>query len=170
MGFQNGVEVKLLCCVDSRCCKQDTQPTILTRNTHTTKDKMGVLCLARGAFTYAGVYARKYTGQFLCVTFVPGSFSPSGIRFRRYSQSSSVGDVSGQFVCHHLPHRTILKIQGQDTSPFLQGIITNDMALLEEPGRPAIYSHMLNVQGRTLFDIMLYRYGTSILYTMCTCV
>ncbi|XP_022613679.1 putative transferase CAF17, mitochondrial isoform X2 [Seriola dumerili] len=50
----------------------------------------------------------------------------------------------------------MLKIQGQDTSPFLQGIITNDMELLEEPGLRAMYSHMLNVQGRTLYDIMLY--------------
>lgn len=168
MGFQNGVKGTVLCHIDGYCCKQDRQPPILNaKYSHTTKYKMGVLCLAREAFIYAGVYARKYTGQFLCLTVVPGSFSPLGIRFRRYSQGSSVGDVREQFVCHHLPHRTILKIKGQDTSPFLQGIITNDMALLEEPGRTAMYSHMLNVQGRTLFDILLYRYG--ILHTVCTC-
>ncbi|XP_070775166.1 putative transferase CAF17 homolog, mitochondrial [Enoplosus armatus] len=117
---------------------------------------MGVLCFARGACL--GVYARKYTGRYLCVTFLSAVSAPAGIRVRRYSQEAGNGrdDVSGQCVCYHLPHRTLLKIQGQDTSPFLQGIITNDMGLLEEPGHTAMYSHMLNVQGRTLYDIMLY--------------
>uniref|UniRef100_G3PZI3 Iron-sulfur cluster assembly factor IBA57, mitochondrial n=1 Tax=Gasterosteus aculeatus TaxID=69293 RepID=G3PZI3_GASAC len=55
-----------------------------------------------------------------------------------------------------LPHRTVLRVRGEDTRPFLQGIITNDVELLEEPGLAALYSHMLNVQGRTLYDVMLY--------------
>lgn len=59
-----------------------------------------------------------------------------------------------------------MKIQGADTSPFLQGIITNDMELLEE--QAAMYCHMLNVQGRTLYDIMLYRYSFFIFSTMLT--
>ncbi|TMS09955.1 Putative transferase CAF17-like protein, mitochondrial [Larimichthys crocea] len=114
---------------------------------------MGVLCLARGAFTSAGclgVYARKCAGRYLCVT--TGAPSPAAVK--RYSQETGHG---ARFVCYPLPHRTVIKIQGQDTSPFLQGIITNDMGLLlEEPERAAMYSHMLNVQGRTLYDIMLY--------------
>lgn len=114
---------------------------------------MGVLCFARGAFTSAA----KYTGRRLCVTFLSGVSTPAGVRsVKRYSQGTVQRDVPGQFVCYHLPHRTLLKIQGQDTSPFLQGIITNDMELLNEPGLTAMYSHMLNVQGRTLYDIMLY--------------
>ncbi|KAM9349358.1 putative transferase CAF17 homolog, mitochondrial [Symphorus nematophorus] len=122
-----------------------------------TVHNMGVLCLARGAFRAAGclgVYGRKYTaGRYLCVTFLSGAPAPAAIRVRRYSQGTGSG---GQFVCYELSHRTLLKIQGQDTSPLLQGIITNDMGLLEEPGLTAMYSHMLNVQGRTLYDIMLY--------------
>lgn len=136
--------------------------------------KMGVLSFARGAFTYGGclgVYARKCTGRYVCVTFLSGILAPSVIRVKRYSQGTSDGrDATGRFACHHLPHRTVLKIQGQDTSPFLQGIITNDMGLLEEPGLTAMYSHMLNVQGRTLYDIMLYRYSTSIPFIMFTCM
>lgn len=120
---------------------------------------MGVLCFARGAFTSA----TKYSGRFVCVTFLSGVTAPAGVRVRRYSQRQ----VPGQYVCYHLPHRTLLKIQGQDTSPFLQGIITNDMGLLVEPGLTAVYSHMLNVQGRTLYDIMLYRYSnTSLMYML----
>uniref|UniRef100_A0A3B4XIP9 Iron-sulfur cluster assembly factor IBA57, mitochondrial n=1 Tax=Seriola lalandi dorsalis TaxID=1841481 RepID=A0A3B4XIP9_SERLL len=124
---------------------------------------MGVLCFARRAFTSGsclGVYAGKYTGRFLCVTFFSGVSAPAGTRVKKYSQDTR--NVPGQFVCYHLPHRTLLKIQGQDTSPFLQGIITNDMELLEEPGLRAMYSHMLNVQGRTLYDIMLYRYTDAV--------
>ncbi|TDH05828.1 hypothetical protein EPR50_G00126430 [Perca flavescens] len=113
---------------------------------------MGLLCLARRAFTSA----RKYPGRYLCVTFLSGVLAPAGIRVKRYSQDTVQRHVPGQFVCYHLPHRTLFKIQGQDTSPFLQGIITNDMGLLEVPGLSAMYSHMLNVQGRTLYDIMLY--------------
>ena len=118
---------------------------------------MGVLCLARGAFTssrYLGVYARAYSARHLCVAFLSGAPSPTGVTVRKYSQDKS---VAGQFVCYHLNNRTLLKIQGQDTSSFLQGIITNDMELLEEPAQRVMYSHMLNVQGRTLYDIMLYR-------------
>lgn len=89
------------------------------------------------------VHSGKHAGSWVTLL--------SGIRVVRYSQ-----DTGKQFVSYHLPHRTLLKIQGQDTSPFLQGIITNDMGLLEEPGPTAMYSHMLNVQGRTLYDIMLY--------------
>ncbi|XP_053185876.1 putative transferase CAF17 homolog, mitochondrial [Scomber japonicus] len=117
---------------------------------------MGVLCLARGAFTssrYLGVYARAYSARHLCVALLSGAPSPTGVTVRKYSQDKS---VAGQFVCYHLNNRTLLKIQGHDTSSFLQGIITNDMELLEEPAQRVMYSHMLNVQGRTLYDIMLY--------------
>ncbi|XP_042353009.1 putative transferase CAF17 homolog, mitochondrial [Plectropomus leopardus] len=113
---------------------------------------MGVLCLTRGALTSA----RKYSGRYLRVTFLSGVSAAAGVRVRKYSQETVQRHVPGQFVCYHLPHRTLLKIQGQDTSPFLQGIITNDVELLVEPGLTAVYSHMLNVQGRTLYDIMLY--------------
>lgn len=114
---------------------------------------MGVLCFARAAFTSA----TKYTGRYVCFASVPGVSAPAGVRVRQYSQETVQRHVpAGQLVCYQLPHRTLLKIQGQDTSPFLQGIITNDMGLLEEPGLTAMYAHMLNVQGRTLYDIMLY--------------
>ncbi|XP_030015614.1 iron-sulfur cluster assembly factor IBA57, mitochondrial [Sphaeramia orbicularis] len=115
---------------------------------------MGVLCLVRGAFTSVGnlgFYARKFTGRHLCVTF------HNSVRVRRYSEDTAKGGSNrGQYVCYHLPHRTLVKIHGQDTGAFLQGIITNDMRLLEENENTVIYSHMLNVQGRTLYDIMLY--------------
>ncbi|KAI4905352.1 hypothetical protein NFI96_022274 [Prochilodus magdalenae] len=57
--------------------------------------------------------------------------------------------------CFRLPCRSLLHIHGADTASFLQGIITNDMKLLEEDLQ-ALYAHMLNVQGRTLYDIIIY--------------
>ncbi|MGH0172361.1 UNVERIFIED_CONTAM: hypothetical protein FKN15_002660 [Acipenser sinensis] len=48
-------------------------------------------------------------------------------------------------------------LRGKDTRAFLQGLITNDVeSLTGEEGRKALYTHMLNIQGRTLFDIILY--------------
>ncbi|MEQ2282792.1 Iron-sulfur clusters incorporation protein [Ameca splendens] len=107
---------------------------------------MAGLWFIRGAFTGLGVKA---------VTPLWGAASLARVRVKLYSEDSGKNG-RGQFVCYPLPHRALLKIQGQDTSPFLQGIITNDMKLLEEPGCAALYSHMLNVQGRTLYDILLY--------------
>lgn len=65
-------------------------------------------------------------------------------------------NTTGHFTCYSLQHRTLINISGHDTSSFLQGIITNDMGLLSEDGVKAMYSHMLNVQGRTLYDIIIY--------------
>ncbi|XP_013884986.1 putative transferase CAF17 homolog, mitochondrial [Austrofundulus limnaeus] len=127
---------------------------------------MGVLRFVRGTLSGLGVQARKhFPGVF--VTLLPGAPAPAGVK--RYSRDT---DKHGpeQFVCFQLPHRAVLKVQGPDTSPFLQGLLTNDMALLEEPGRAAMYAHMLNVQGRTLYDILLYRLkegGTSCVFLEC---
>ncbi|KAM9845346.1 putative transferase CAF17 homolog, mitochondrial [Aulostomus maculatus] len=118
---------------------------------------MGLWGVARKALTSGGclgVCARRYTGRYLCVTSNSGVSALTGLSVKRYSQETV--NVPGRLVCYPLPHRTLLKIRGEDTIPFLQGIITNDMNLLEEPGCRALYSHMLNVQGRTLYDIMLY--------------
>lgn len=130
---------------------------------------MGFLCFARKAFTSAGclrAYARNYTDRYMCVTGVWGRV---GTRVNKYSKDETLGDVSAQFACYHLPHRAIVKLQGQDTSPFLQGLITNDVGLLEEPEPKAMYAHMLNVQGRTLYDIILYRYA-HLFCCLCACV
>lgn len=57
-------------------------------------------------------------------------------------------------VCYALSHRALLRLEGADTSAFLQGIVTNDVTLLKE--RAALYAHLLNVQGRTLYDVIMY--------------
>ncbi|NWI99468.1 CAF17 transferase, partial [Crypturellus undulatus] len=56
--------------------------------------------------------------------------------------------------------RALLRVRGAEVAPFLQGLLTNDVTRLagggEAPPR-ALYAHALNVQGRCLCDVILYR-------------
>ncbi|XP_028833545.1 iron-sulfur cluster assembly factor IBA57, mitochondrial isoform X2 [Denticeps clupeoides] len=70
---------------------------------------------------------------------------------RRFSQEQS---RPAEFGRYRLPHRTLVKIHGRDADSFLQGLVTNDVKLMRE--RRSLYAHMLNVQGRTLFDVLMY--------------
>ncbi|KAI3374862.1 hypothetical protein L3Q82_021403 [Scortum barcoo] len=112
---------------------------------------VGLLCSAGGALRSAGCLGAS-AARCRSLTLTSGRAAPgtAGVRGRE------TGTGGGRLVCYPLPHRTVLKLWGQDTGAFLQGIITNDVELLEEPGRAAVYAHMLNVQGRTLYDILLY--------------
>ncbi|XP_068094626.1 putative transferase CAF17, mitochondrial [Hyperolius riggenbachi] len=56
--------------------------------------------------------------------------------------------------CPLREHRGLLRIRGPSTATFLQGLITNDTECLRDG---ALYAHLLNVQGRSLYDVILYR-------------
>ncbi|XP_060731373.1 putative transferase CAF17 homolog, mitochondrial [Tachysurus vachellii] len=76
------------------------------------------------------------------------------------------------WTCHTLTHRDLIKVHGQDTHSFLQGLITNDISALEDSGHTALYTHLLSVQGRSLYDVMLYSlkdssYGLSCVLLEC---
>ena len=60
-----------------------------------------------------------------------------------------------------LEDRAVLAIGGADARDFLQGLLTNDMALLA-PGR-SLYAGLLSPQGKALFDLILHAEGDSIL-------
>lgn len=51
-----------------------------------------------------------------------------------------------------LPTRRLLQVQGTDAARFLQGILTNDMRMLEDGGQRAIYGAFLTTKGRVLGD------------------
>ncbi|KAL9869952.1 putative transferase CAF17, mitochondrial isoform 2-T2 [Geothlypis trichas] len=55
--------------------------------------------------------------------------------------------------------RALLGVRGAEAAAFLQGLLTNDVTQLvaEGDGPPALYAHALNVQGRCLYDVILYR-------------
>uniref|UniRef100_A0A8D0FYR9 Iron-sulfur cluster assembly factor IBA57, mitochondrial n=1 Tax=Sphenodon punctatus TaxID=8508 RepID=A0A8D0FYR9_SPHPU len=91
---------------------------------------------------------------------------------RRYLPPSARG-LSGDappVACVPLS-RALLRVQGRETETFLQGLLTNDVARLaaggaaSPPATPpaalpplrAQYAHALNVQGRCLYDVILYR-------------
>ncbi|NWX64995.1 CAF17 transferase, partial [Promerops cafer] len=55
--------------------------------------------------------------------------------------------------------RSLLGVRGAEAAVFLQGLLTNDVTQLVAAGDapPALYAHALNVQGRCLYDVILYR-------------
>lgn len=60
----------------------------------------------------------------------------------------------------HLTHRGLLRISGEDTVPFLQGLVSNDVARLGQ--RPALYAALLTPQGKFLHDFFLVREGDAV--------
>ncbi|KAF1609545.1 hypothetical protein FQV09_0001677, partial [Eudyptes chrysolophus] len=73
------------------------------------------------------------------------------------------GGGSGAAACFPLG-RALVDVRGAEAAPFLQGLLTNDVTrLVAGDGPPAaalpraLYAHALNVQGRCLYDVILYR-------------
>ncbi|XP_060638659.2 putative transferase CAF17, mitochondrial [Anolis sagrei] len=67
-------------------------------------------------------------------------------------------------TCFPLESRALLRLRGPEAATFLQGLLTNDVTLLTQEGGGAslttpraLYAHALNVQGRCLYDVILYR-------------
>ena len=53
-------------------------------------------------------------------------------------------------------HMGVVDIAGADASPWLQYLLANDVARLQEPGK-ALYTAMLNPSGGILDDLIVYR-------------
>jgi folate-binding protein YgfZ len=60
-----------------------------------------------------------------------------------------------------LKDRAVIRISGEETRPFLQGLITQDVLTLEQ-GKPR-WSGLLTAQGKALFDFFLWTDGDDIL-------
>src|SRR6476659_3284637 len=60
-----------------------------------------------------------------------------------------------------LSDRALLRLSGEDVRGFLQGLVTNDMALLA-PDRP-LWAGLLTPQGKALFDFILWAEGDDVL-------
>jgi len=52
-----------------------------------------------------------------------------------------------------LPDRGVVSVVGEDARTFLQGLVTNDMSLLD--GEPALYAGLLSPQGKILFEFFI---------------
>lgn len=66
---------------------------------------------------------------------------------RRVHQQCATGQL--------LTDRAVIKVSGPDAGPFLQGLMTNDIRHLEEETN-IMYCMFLNVQGRILYDSLIY--------------
>eukprot|EP00112_Aurelia_sp_Birch-Aquarium-sp1_P013909 Seg298.12 transcript_id=Seg298.12/GoldUCD/mRNA.D3Y31 product="putative transferase CAF17-like mitochondrial" protein_id=Seg298.12/GoldUCD/D3Y31 len=55
-----------------------------------------------------------------------------------------------------LKERKLIRLNGKDTTKFLQGIITNDMTSFQNDACKILFTMLLNSQGRVLFDAFLY--------------
>nr|XP_060638660.1 putative transferase CAF17, mitochondrial isoform X2 [Anolis sagrei ordinatus] len=90
-----------------------------------------------------------------------------GLRSGERKLSGEKGDNQAATVattCFPLESRALLRLRGPEAATFLQGLMTNDVTLLTQEGGGAslttpraLYAHALNVQGRCLYDVMLYR-------------
>ena len=61
----------------------------------------------------------------------------------------------------HLENRGIIRISGPDAIKLLDGIVTNNLARLQD--NPAIHSGLLSPQGKIQFDFFLVREGEDLL-------
>jgi tRNA-modifying protein YgfZ len=60
-----------------------------------------------------------------------------------------------------LTDRALIRLSGEDVRGFLQGLVTNDLALLA-PDRP-LWAGLLTAQGKALFDFILWADGEDVL-------
>ncbi|XP_051023748.1 putative transferase CAF17, mitochondrial [Acomys russatus] len=91
---------------------------------------------------------------------------PSGIPRRSLARGSGLlgsNPADGvAWTCFRLDSRALVRVRGPDAAPFLSGLLTNELPISgpptgeAQPSAPAAYAHFLNVQGRTLYDVILY--------------
>jgi folate-binding protein YgfZ len=61
----------------------------------------------------------------------------------------------------HLSDRALVRLSGPDVRPFLQGLLTQDVALLS-PEAP-LHAGLLSAQGKALFQLFLFADGDDVL-------
>ncbi|KAM9094070.1 putative transferase CAF17, mitochondrial [Sarcophilus harrisii] len=107
----------------------------------------------------------RWAGTGLCSS-VWGQPFGTGLRRRLSLGGGSDGEGSGTWLYFPLRDRDALRVHGPDAEPFLLGLLTNELprpgpgggtASPEAASARAHYAHFLNVQGRTLYDVILYR-------------
>ena len=75
--------------------------------------------------------------------------SPARIRY--LSAATNPAKAIPRIACH-LPSRTLIHVHGLDATRFLQGLLTNDVERkLQSPGT-AMFCHLLNNKGRSMFE------------------
>ncbi|KAI8580299.1 hypothetical protein K450DRAFT_237822 [Umbelopsis ramanniana AG] len=95
---------------------------------------------------------KSFTHARLGLTFASCKRSSSSAT----SSSFAEKDPLHEGDCYALvPNRSLIEIEGVDTSKFLQGLITNHMPLIATGGN-GFYTAFLSPQGRLLYDTFIY--------------
>jgi len=68
--------------------------------------------------------------------------------------STPTSTAAAGLSVHALTDRALIRVEGTDTKSLLQGLVTQDLELLNQS--PSVYAMMLNLQGRVLYDIIIY--------------
>jgi len=68
--------------------------------------------------------------------------------------STPTSTATAGLSVHALTDRALIRVEGTDTQSLLQGLVTQDLELLNQT--PAVYAMMLNLQGRVLYDVIIY--------------
>jgi len=85
--------------------------------------------------------------------------SVSGFTFRDYCTAESLGTLRQCIT--RLPQRSLLKLSGQGTIKWLQGLTTNDVTPLGGGETSAVFSAILSPQGRVLAEVVLSTSGNA---------
>lgn len=99
--------------------------------------------------------ALNFIGKFALQTHL----RTNSIRNLRQMQSQAMtrnAKRSGQRIIECLNERSLLRVSGNESSTFLQGLITNDMQHLKD-GSASIYTLFLNIKGRVMCETILYK-------------
>lgn len=80
------------------------------------------------------------------------------LQFLKYAKGVAHYSSQQPLLAHQLKSRSVLRLCGKDASDLLQGVITNDMGCMgKKDCHNSLYSLMLNVQGRVVYDLIIYK-------------
>ncbi|XP_055342814.1 putative transferase CAF17 homolog, mitochondrial [Paramacrobiotus metropolitanus] len=82
---------------------------------------------------------------------------------RRFAVDAPVEAENRRAHFMRLGSRSLLLVSGKDSAAYLQGLITNDIHLLDasdEGGPQSIYAMLLNTQGRVVYDVIICKFDS----------
>ncbi|CAH1800204.1 unnamed protein product, partial [Owenia fusiformis] len=88
--------------------------------------------------------------------------TPPTCVFSNFTSSRCLSQAIGSTCINYelQNQRGFIRLHGKDTVDFLQGLITNDMSSLDGDCK-ALYAMVLNIQGRVLYDVILYNISSN---------
>jgi len=84
----------------------------------------------------------------------------------KITQTNICDKTQTSLFCEKLKDRRLIQLTGPDSSSLLQGLITNDVYELND-NKQSIFSFFLNIQGRILYDLLLYQSNAEHLFIEC---